>query len=289
MPDGTLERSYGTVFNRIADSYDRHRPAYPEELIDRAFAGAGLAPGDAVLEIGCGTGLLTRSLLIRGVSVTAIEPGDRLLALAQESLVGSGDVRFLNTRLEEAQLPREHFSAVFCASAIHWIDPDVSWQRAADALVPGGTLALVQYFGLDDPACAEDQQALLKTVFAIAPELAGRWPIHRNLEATLSGVHERRGNISEVWAWLGNYEVARADAGALFDDARIDAVPVPSEHTAEELNALLATMSSWSRLSPAQREAIQRENQALHDRIGRPIRSTTLACLLTARRSPCSP
>lgn len=60
---------------------------------------------------------------------------------------------------------------------------------------------------------------------------------------------------------------------------------MPLEHTAEELNSLLGTMSFWSRLSRVQRTALQSENRALYERIGRPIRSSTLACLVTARRA----
>ena len=45
MADGVEVRSYGRVFNEIADAYDRHRPAYPDALIDRACEVAGLAPG----------------------------------------------------------------------------------------------------------------------------------------------------------------------------------------------------------------------------------------------------
>jgi SAM-dependent methyltransferase len=285
MPDGTLQRSYGTVFNRVAASYDRHRPAYPEELIGRACEVAGLALGDEVLEIGCGTGQLTRSLLARGLRVTAIEPGDQLVALARQNLAGSGDVQLLNVRLEDARLLHERFAAVFSASAIHWVDPDVSWQRAADVLVPGGTLALIQYFGMDDQHSAEDQRALLGAISAIAPEIAADWPSYRDLDTTLAGVYERRGNISEVWAWLDSYDLARAYAAGLFDDAEIAAVPTPIEHTAEELNSLLGTMSFWSRLSPAQRTALQSENRALHERLGRPIRSSVLGCAVTARRA----
>ncbi len=283
MPDRSLQRSYGTVFNQVAGSYDRHRPAYPEELIDCACEVAGIAPGDEVLEIGCGTGQLTRGLLTRGLRVTAIEPGDRLAALTRQNLAGSGEVEILNARLEDARLPREHFAAAFSASAIHWVDPDVSWQRAADVLVPGGTLALLQYFGMHDQHSVEDQRALLSAMFAIAPEIAANWPSYRDLETTLAGVYERRENISEVWAWLGGHDVARAYTTGLFDDAQIAAVPTPIEHTAEELNSLLGTMSFWSQLSPAQRAALQSENRALHGRLGRPIRSSTLACLVTAR------
>jgi hypothetical protein len=57
------------------------------------------------------------------------------------------------------------------------------------------------------------------------------------------------------------------------------------EHTASELNALLGTMSFWAALSPEERDALANENHALYERLGRPIRASTLAALLTARRS----
>ena len=119
-------RSYGRVFNEIADEYDRHRPAYPEALVDRACELAWLAPGARVLEIGCGTGQLTRSLVARGLRVVAVEPGEQLVARARDQLAGAGAVQFVNARLEEAPLARGHYGAVFSASAIHWADPDVS-------------------------------------------------------------------------------------------------------------------------------------------------------------------
>ncbi|MBV8955381.1 MAG: class I SAM-dependent methyltransferase, partial [Solirubrobacterales bacterium] len=160
MADRVEIRSYGRVFNEIADEYARHRPAYPDALIHRACEVGGLIPGVGVLEIGCGTGQLTRSLLARGLRVTAVEPGERLIALARDRLAGAGEVQFVNARLEEASVPRARFRAVFSASAIHWVDPDVSWRKIADALVDGGTLALDSFFGLEDPRSAEDQQAL---------------------------------------------------------------------------------------------------------------------------------
>jgi SAM-dependent methyltransferase len=283
---GVDARSCGGVFNEVADEYDRRRPTYPDELIDLACAAAGIGPGARGLEVGCGTGQLTGSLLARGLRVTAVEPGARLIARARAQLDGAGEVQFVNARLEDASLPDAHYVAVFSASAIHWIDPDVSWRKAADALVDGGTLALVSYFGLEEPRSADDQQAFRAAMARIAPELAADWPIYRDLRSMLAGVAQRRGNVSEVWAWLGSYEVARAYAARLFDDVRVAAVPTLVEHTAEELNALLATMSFWARLSRRQRDALAAENHALHQRLARPIRSSTVACLVTARRAP---
>lgn len=284
MPDGVELRSYGRVFNRIAEQYDRHRPAYPDALVDRACEVAGLAPGDAVLEIGCGTGQLTRDLLARGLRVTAVEPGQELIERARERLAGAGDGQFVNARLEEAALPHGHYRAVFAASAIHWVDPDVGWRKLSETLVDGGMLALISYFGLDDPRTAGDQQALRAALARIAPDLAGEWPTYRNLHATLAGFKSRRENVSEAWSWLGSYDLARSYAAELFEDVCIVAMPVLVEHTADELNAVLGTMSFWARLTPGQREALADEHVALEQRLGRPIRSSTAACLVTARR-----
>jgi SAM-dependent methyltransferase len=284
MATGATDRSYGTVFNEIAGEYDRHRPAYPDTLIDQACEVGGLGPGAPVLEIGCGTGQLTRSLLARGLRVCAVEPGDQLIARARDQLRDLGEVEFINARLEDVSLPHAHYAAALCASAIHWIDPDVSWRLAADALVDGGTLALVSYFGLEEPCSAQDEQALRAAVAEIAPELAASWSSYRDLDETLAGVAARRDNVSQVWAWLGSDDVGRGYAAALFDDVQLAAMPRQLDHTSEELNALLGTMSFWRRLSPGQQRALAAENQAFYQRLGRPIRSSTVACLVTARR-----
>jgi SAM-dependent methyltransferase len=285
MSDGPLAGSYGKVFNEVAVEYDRNRPPYPDALVDRACEAAGIADGDRVLEIGCGTGQLTRSLLARGLRVTALEPGDQLIRIAEENLKDAGDVEFAHARLEDIQLPRESYKAVFSASAIHWVDPDLSWRKIADALAPNGTLTLIQYFGLQEPRSADDQKALLSALRRNAPEIAATWPTYRDIDCTIAGVEERRQNVADAWSWLGNYDIGRDYAANLFEDLRLATVPTLIEHTAGELNALLGTMSFWARLSPEQRDALVNENHALEARLGRPIRASTLAVLVTARRS----
>jgi SAM-dependent methyltransferase len=285
MPPQIDARSYGRVFDEVAEDYERHRPTYPDALVDRACEGIG--PGDAVLEIGCGTGQLTGSLLARGLRVTAVEPGQQLIARAREQLNGVGHVQFVNARLEDAPLPHARYSAVFSASAIHWVDPDVGWRKAADELVDGGSLALLSYFGLDDPRSADDQQALRAAITTIAPEAGAAWPTYRDLACTLVGARARRKNISEVWAWLGSHDIARGYAADLFDEAQVvTAAPMQLEHTADELTALLGTMSFWAGLSPRQRDALVAETHAIQQWLGRPIRSSTVACLVVARRRP---
>jgi ubiquinone/menaquinone biosynthesis C-methylase UbiE len=280
---GSAVRRYGKVFDEIAAEYDRRRPTYPDELVDQACEVAGIGSGDQVLEIGCGTGQLTRSLVARGLDVTAVEPGSNLIALARQNLDGAGQVDFVNARFEDALLLREHFQAVFSAAAFHWVDPRVSWRMAADVLVPGGTIALLQDFGLEEPRSKPDQDAVLAAMRKVAPDMAAGWPTYRDLDATLAGTEQLRGNVSEVWAWLGSYDLGQDYAGRLFGDVRVAVMPRRTEHTADELNALVRTLSPYARLSPDQRQALEREHEAIYERLGRPIRTSTATTLVTAR------
>lgn len=143
-----------------------------------------------MLEIGCGTGQLPGSLLARGLRVTAVEPGEQLISRARDQLECAGEVQLVSARLEEARLPHAHYRAVFSASAIHWVDPDVSWWKVAHALVDGGTLALISYFGLEDRRSGDDQRALRAALARIAPELAADWPVYRDLDGTLAEAKE---------------------------------------------------------------------------------------------------
>jgi SAM-dependent methyltransferase len=277
-------RRDGLVFDEIAAEYDRRRPAYPDELVDQACLVAGTGRGDQVLEVGCGSGQLTRSLAGRGLRVTAVEPGTNLISLARKNLDGAGDVQFVHARFEDAELPRERFKAVFSASAFHWVDPDVSWRRSAEVLVPGGTLALVQYFGMEDARGKDDQDAALEALRKVAPDVAAGWPAYRDLDATLAGIQPRRDNISHAWSWLGSYDIGREYAGRLFGEVQAAVMPTHTEHTPEELGALVRTLSCCARLSPGQCQALDREYEAIYRRLGRPLQASSIAVLLTARR-----
>jgi SAM-dependent methyltransferase len=275
----------------VADEYDRTRPMYPDALVDRACEVAGLGSGDPVLEIGCGTGQLTRSLVARGLRVTAVEPGENLIRLAGQNLAGTGtgtgpgSVEFVNARFEDAALPSGHFRAAFSASALHWVDPAVGWRKIAGVLTAGGTLALLSYFGIDDPRSRDDQDAMLAAMAKVAPDIAAGWPVYRDIDGTLEGVERRSGNVSEVWAWLGSYDMAQDAAARLFGDVEVALVPKLVEQTGSELNATFRTMSYYARLSPPQREALAQECEAIYARLGRPIRASVVTALVTARRT----
>ena len=133
------------VFDSIADAYDAGRPSYPDGLFDdllsRMVVPTGAAP--EVLEIGCGTGQASRSLVERGCVVTAIELGPRLAEKAQQNLAAFGDrFRVVVGDFETERLPAGSFDLVASASAFHWIDPTVGLPKVAELLRATGILAL---------------------------------------------------------------------------------------------------------------------------------------------------
>jgi SAM-dependent methyltransferase len=128
------------TFNQAAEIYDRVRPAYPEALFDDLIDLTGLVPGDHLIEVGCATGKATRPMARRGFRITCVELGAELAAVARQNLADY-QVDVVHGQFERWQ-PDEPASLVYAATAWHWIDPAVGYQRAWQALRPGGHLAV---------------------------------------------------------------------------------------------------------------------------------------------------
>jgi SAM-dependent methyltransferase len=140
---GSDRRDLGQVFNEVPELYDRVRPAYPDELFADLVAITGMDRQSSVLEVGCGTGQATRSLAALGYSVTAIEPGAGMAALARQRLAAFSNVEVENSTFEEWDDGGRRFDVLVAASAWHWVDPSIGWHRAHDVLRPGGWMALL--------------------------------------------------------------------------------------------------------------------------------------------------
>lgn len=131
------------TFDEVPELYDRVRPRYPEAVFDDLAALVELRSGSRILEIGCGTGQATASLGRRGYEVVAVELGVGLAAVARRKLAGFSSVQVVTAAFEEWPLPAEPFDAVVAATSFHWIDPAVRLEKPADALRPGGALAVI--------------------------------------------------------------------------------------------------------------------------------------------------
>ena len=284
VPGENAAQRPGETFDAVAEAYDRVRPGYPGELIDTAFAVGGLVSGARVLEVGCGTGKLTEALVERGLHVDAVDPGPNMIAVARRWTGGSEAVDFHVGRFEDLDLPVGAFAAVFSATAFHWVDPTVGWAKVAHVLRPGGTLALLMHIGYRREETAAEVEAL-RVVLQKHLGDQEMWRPLRDLPALEAGVAERSADVSAVWTWLGHHDLTSPDAAALFDDVRCATVPLSHAETADQLCDFLETTSSFQRLEPRTREALQRDIRDLIEQLGGAIRFSDLAVLVTARRS----
>ena len=106
-------------FDSAAAEYERHRPEYPEEALRWAVEQLALAPGASVLDVGAGTGKLTRELVGLGFGVVAVEPGAPML---QQLAVAVPEAEALEASAESIPLPDESVDASFAGQAYHWFD-----------------------------------------------------------------------------------------------------------------------------------------------------------------------
>jgi len=127
-------------FADVADAYERGRPEYPPAVIGALAAELHIRPGARVLDLGAGTGKLTRALLAGGYDVLAVEP----LASLREVLAGRiGGERALEGRAEAIPLADGSVEAVTVADAFHWFDQPAALAEIRRVLRDGGGLALL--------------------------------------------------------------------------------------------------------------------------------------------------
>ncbi len=131
MEDARVRRAGS--FGAGAAAYERGRPGYPVEALRACL------PEHArrVLDLGAGTGKLTRGLLDLGLDVAAVEPLEEMRALipsAAQTLAGSA---------EALPLPDACVDAVLVGQAFHWFDHDRALAEIARVLSPAGTVGLL--------------------------------------------------------------------------------------------------------------------------------------------------
>lgn len=140
---GADRRERSGVFDEVPDLYDRVRPAYPAALFADLVAITGMHKGSSVLEVGSGTGQATRSLAALGCSVTAVERGAGMAAVARQRLAIFPNVEIETSSFEAWDDRGRRFDVLVAASSWHWVRPAIGWRRAHDALRPGGWMALL--------------------------------------------------------------------------------------------------------------------------------------------------
>jgi SAM-dependent methyltransferase len=201
--------------DRWPDDYERGRPGYPVAAVDVAEVPAS----STVLDLGAGTGKLTRLLLTRFARVVAVEPADamrlRLAELCPDADAFAGSA-------EAIPLADASVDAVFSAEAFHWFEGERALAEIARVLRPHGALVLMWNVpaGPTEPPI----EALERLVDERAPRDLAYDPCDLNAERFASG------------------EWRAAFAGAPFEDLREASFANAQTLDRDGFVALLASM-----------------------------------------------
>jgi ubiquinone/menaquinone biosynthesis C-methylase UbiE len=176
----TSKAERASSFARVADAYDRGRPSYPREAIVWLL---GREPLD-VLDLGAGTGKLTRTLLAAGHRVVAVEPLIEMRAILTSSLPSA---RALAGTAEALPLADASVDAVTVGSAFHWFDERRARAEIARVLRPPGVLGLLgNAFDTSLPWVARVREILGPP----AIQRPGHWPAVEDLREDYDDVED---------------------------------------------------------------------------------------------------
>jgi len=127
------------AYAALASVYERARPSYPRELLDLLARHVGARAGDAVTEIGAGTGRFTRLLAERRFALTALEP---VAAMRAEAPTLKGVV-WTDGTFERTGLPSRSQRWVVSAQAFHWAERRAALAEIRRILQPDGWLTVL--------------------------------------------------------------------------------------------------------------------------------------------------
>ena len=179
----------------MAHIYERGRPPYPPAAVDWLLP----AGTPRVLDLGAGTGKLTRQLHERGLPVTAVDPSDGMLTELRRVLPG---VPAHLGSAEHIPLPDDSADAVLMAQAWHWVEPANAVPEIARVLSPGGRLGLlwnlrddtedwIRRLGQIIDSTDQDREVTVGPPFGPVEVREFRWTHHIGRDALLDLVASR--------------------------------------------------------------------------------------------------
>jgi SAM-dependent methyltransferase len=261
-----MMRERRLVFGEVAELYDRHRPAYPDRLVEALVALARLDGSQTVLEVGAGTGKATMMFAARGIPVLAVEPSAEMAAVARRNCTGY-PVEVEQSDFERWDPHERRFPLLFSAQAWHWVQPAAGYRKARETLSPGGILAAFWNRVAWDRC--DLREALLDAYEQAVPELPTDGPMHPANLCPDGGAD-----------WTG--EIAEVDGLA---DPEIRYYEWEQDYSAGEYAGLLGTLSETRLLDEARRRALFAAVTATIDAHGGGLALPVRTRLCLARRT----
>jgi ubiquinone/menaquinone biosynthesis C-methylase UbiE len=136
----SIHGSARSGFTIGAASYERGRPDYPEGAVAWMAGQLGLGPGRTVVDIGAGTGKLTRLLVPTGATVIAVEPVEAMSDVLHQLLP---TVEIVQGTADRTGLARASADAVTAGQAFHWFASPAELAEIHRVLCPSGGLGLI--------------------------------------------------------------------------------------------------------------------------------------------------
>lgn len=130
-------------FTSRVESYAKHRPGYPPEVVELLTAECRLTPDALVADVGSGTGILSELLLKNGNAVLGVEPNEAMRVAAEQLLAGYPKFVSVNGSAEATTLESDSVDLITAGQAFHWFDPKKARAEFARILKPEGFVALI--------------------------------------------------------------------------------------------------------------------------------------------------
>jgi ubiquinone/menaquinone biosynthesis C-methylase UbiE len=148
-----LQHPDARSFEDVAELYERVRPSYPEAAVDWLAERLEIDATSTVLDLGAGTGKLTRAFLAHTARVVAVEPGPEMLAQLRRAVP---EAEAILGPAEAIPLADASVDAVVCGQSFHWFRTDEALREIDRVLRPDGGLGLI--WNMRDPDDALQQQ-----------------------------------------------------------------------------------------------------------------------------------
>jgi 2-polyprenyl-3-methyl-5-hydroxy-6-metoxy-1,4-benzoquinol methylase len=144
-----------------------------------------LAPGMAVLELGCGTGYFTHELARSGADISAIDISPDLLEIARVNC-SAPNVHYQIQNAYALRYPDAMFDSVVGSSILHHLEPEEALREIYRVLKPGGTIYFTEPNMLNPQIAIQKNVPWIKRKLGDSPDETAffRWPLRRLLEHT---------------------------------------------------------------------------------------------------------
>ena len=135
-----ITNSLNWTFNTIADTYEKLRPGYVDELYQAILEYKPINNTSSVVEIGIGGGQATLPFLQTGCKLTAVDYGENFCQICREKFKEFPNFSAVSGKFEDIDFNGE-YDLIYSASAFHWIPEEIGYKKVYEMLKDGGVFA----------------------------------------------------------------------------------------------------------------------------------------------------